>query len=76
VSFETAREVFEDPLHLSVLDKRFNYFEERWVTVGATQSSQILVVANLFFSDAGEEIIRLISARQATSLERQQYEQF
>ena len=74
VSFEQAKEVFEDPLHLSVLDKRFSYFEERWITIGATHTDQILVVANLFFSDSGEEIIRIISARKATSLERQQYE--
>lgn len=74
VSFEQAKEVFEDPLHLSVLDKRFSYFEERWITIGATQTEQILVVANLLFSDSGEEIIRIISARKATSSERQQYE--
>lgn len=74
VSFEQAKEVFDDPLHLSLLDKRFSYFEERWITVGATQDTQLLVVANLFFSDSGEEIIRIISARKATNLERQQYE--
>lgn len=74
VDFEQAKEVFEDPLHLSILDKRFSYFEERWVTIGAIHGSKILVVANLFFSDTGEEIIRIISARNATSRERQQYE--
>lgn len=74
ISFEQAKEVFDDPLHLSVLDKRFSYFEERWITIGATDNEQIIVVANLFFSDSGEEIIRIISARKATSLERQQYE--
>lgn len=76
VSFEQAKNVFDDPLHLSFLDKRFSYFEERWITVGATQDTQLLVVANLFFSDSGEEIIRIISARKATNLERQQYEHF
>ncbi|MEX1199285.1 MAG: BrnT family toxin [Methylophaga sp.] len=74
ISFEQAKEVFDDPLHLSVLDKRFSYFEERWITIGATHNDQILVVANLFFSDSGEEIIRIISARKATGLEKQQYE--
>lgn len=74
VDFEQAKQVFDDPLHLSILDQRFSYFEERWVAIGATHSSKILVVANLFFSDAGEEIIRIISARNATSRERQQYE--
>jgi len=36
---------------------RFNYFEECWITIGVTKKEHILVVANLFFSDEGEEII-------------------
>ncbi len=74
VSFEEAREVFDDPLQISKLDYRFNYFEERWITVGSTKKYQILVVANMFFSDEGEEIIRIISARKANTKERQSYE--
>ena len=74
VSFEEAREVFDDPLQISKLDYRFNYFEERWITVGSTKKYQISVVANMFFSDEGEEIIRIISARKANTKERQSYE--
>jgi len=74
ISFEEAREVFDDPLQISKLDYRFNYFEERWITVGSTKKYQILVVANMFFSDEGEEIIRIISARKANTKERQSYE--
>lgn len=29
ISFEEAKEVFNDPLHLSKLDHRFSYSEER-----------------------------------------------
>ena len=76
VSFEEAKEVFEDPLQLSKLDHRFNYFEERWITIGSTQKSKILVVANMFFSDEGEEIIRIISARKANNNERKSYEKY
>ena len=61
VSFEEAKEVFDDALQISKLDHRFNYFEERWITLGATQKEKLLVVANLFFTDEGEEIIRIIS---------------
>lgn len=75
VSFEEAREVFDDPLHLSILDDRFNYFEERWISIGKTKKSFTLVVANLFFNDDGEEVIRIISARRATVNERKQYEE-
>ncbi len=76
VSFEQAQEVFYDPLHLSKLDKRFSYFEERWITVGSTSQSEIVVVANLFFNSDGEEVIRIISARIATARERKQYETY
>ena len=75
VSFEEAKEVFEDPFHISKLDYRFDYFEERWITLGSTKKDKILVVANMFFDDNGEEIIRIISARKANQKERNFYEQ-
>ncbi|MFW5712288.1 MAG: BrnT family toxin [bacterium] len=75
ISFETAVEVFHDPLHLSILDARFNYFEERWITLGASNDLLLLVVAHLYFTYQGEEVIRIISAREATANERRQYEQ-
>lgn len=75
VSFEEAKEVFGDPLHISKLDYRFSYFEERWITIGSTKDDKILVVANIFFDDSGEEIIRIISARKANSKEKDFYEQ-
>lgn len=74
VSFEQAVEVFEDPLHIATCDHRFSYFEERWITLGHTKEQQLLVVANVFFTDEGEELIRIISARQATHKEMAFYE--
>ncbi len=74
ISFETAREIFEDPFHISKLDHRFNYFEERWITIGSAKNQAIIVIANLFFSEDGEEIIRIISAREADRKERRSYE--
>ena len=76
ISFEEAKEVFLDPLHISKLDYRFNYFEERWITLGTTTKDKILVVANMFFDDNGEEIIRIISARKANQKERIFYGQY
>ena len=75
ICFEEAQEVFLDPMHISKLDHRFDYFEERWITLGATTKDKILVVANMFFDDNGEEIIRIISARKANDKERIFYEQ-
>ena len=74
VSFELAKEVFADPLHVARLDHRYSYFEERWITLGSTKNRQILVVANVFFTDEGEEVIRIISAREANRSERSFYE--
>ena len=74
VSFEEAREVFDDPLHIALLDARFDYFQERWITIGATRRRRIVVAANLYFDDDDEEIVRIISAREATTKERRQYE--
>ena len=75
ISFEEAKEVFLDPLHISRLDHRFDYFEERWITLGATTEDKIIVVANMFFDEDGKEIIRIISARRANQKERTFYEQ-
>jgi len=74
VSFEAVRHIFDDSFHISKLDHRFNYFEERWVTIGSAKNNTIIVVANLFFSEDGEEIIRIISAREADRKERRSYE--
>ena len=74
VGFEEAAEVFADPLHMSWLDERFSAFEERWVTVGQTTEGVTLTVANLFFDERGDEVVRVISARRATNREREAYE--
>ncbi len=75
VSFNEAKEVFLDPMHISKLDYRFDYFEERWITLGTASKDKILVVANMFFDENGNEIIRIISARKANQKERIFYEQ-
>jgi uncharacterized DUF497 family protein len=77
VSFEEARQVFQDPLHISALD-RIGRGEQRWQTVGAVQGVAILLVAHTITdedADGGSvEIIRIISARRATPRERRRYE--
>lgn len=66
--------MFDDPLHLSILDRRFSYFEERWITIGESCARRVLLVAHLFFDTDGLEVVRIISAREATGNERRQYE--
>jgi uncharacterized DUF497 family protein len=74
VNFEEAKSVFDDPLQIAKLDYRFSYFEERWITIGTAKNQRLLVVANLFFTTEGEEIIRIISARPANPKEKVTYE--
>ncbi len=75
VSFEDAAEVFDDPLHVSILDHRFDYFDERWITMGSTKKGNVIVVGHLYYlTQEGEEIIKIITARKATKKEIKQYE--
>lgn len=75
VSFELAQTVFEDPLHLSILDRK-NNVEERWITIGKSADDKTLVVVHLYRTDEDDqEMIRIISARKATKREVKQYEE-
>ena len=73
VSFETAKHVFDDPLHLSRQD-RVQEGETRWQTLGMIEGVMLLLVAHTVSDEQGEHI-RIISARQATKQERRIYEQ-
>lgn len=72
ISFETARLVFDDPLHVSVPD-RHEHGEERWKTFGLVGPVVILAVAHTYGEENGEEVVRIISARKATKSERRRY---
>lgn len=75
IKFDEAAEVFNDPLHMSILDRLFDYDEERWVTLGASSSGAVIVVAHLYyFNEEGREVNRILSARKATRKERNEYE--
>ena len=75
VSFETAKLVFADKLHLSRQDRVENG-EARWQTLGMVNHTLLLLVAHtLVQQGVYEEQIRIISARRAAKLERKIYEQ-
>ena len=71
VSFEEASSVFEDHLSVTGADPDHSRGEMRWLTIGMSSRGRVLVVAH---ADEGD-IVRIISARSATRLERQLYEQ-
>jgi hypothetical protein len=70
VSFEEARTVFADPLFLIVQDPDHSIGERRFIIIGESESRRLLVVAYT----GADELIRLISAREATRKERRAYE--
>jgi uncharacterized DUF497 family protein len=69
VTFEMAREVFDDPLAVEWLDVREQYNEERSVIIG-TVESRVLYVA---YTMRGDDKIRIISARGAEPYEKRKY---
>jgi uncharacterized protein len=71
ISFDHAAMVFNDPLALTIPD-RVVEGEERWRTLGMI-AGIVLIVAHTYREEAGDEMIRLISARRATANERRAY---
>jgi len=73
VSFETATRVFADPFAVVEQD-RIENAEHRWQTLGSVSGYLLLLVAHTVRDDNDTEVIRIISARVATSKERRHYE--
>lgn len=71
VSFEDAVEVFLDEYRIEKIDDRFEYGEERLIIIGMVQTDVLFVVA----VEKGEELTRIISARDATKAEKRRYDQ-
>ena len=70
ISFEEAAAVFNDVLSLTKPDPDHSGNEDRFITIGSTGSSIIVVVVH---TDRDGRI-RIISARRAEPNERRQYE--
>ena len=75
ISFKIAMSTFEDPYALSKAQDRVVEGEERWQTLGAIGGEVVVLVAHTHVEEEGDEVIRIISARKATPLERKAYEQ-
>ena len=71
VSFEEAATVFGDPLSNTFDDPDHSAGERRFIIIGTSEKGRMLVVAH---TDE-DEIIRIISAREPTSGERNSYEE-
>jgi uncharacterized protein len=71
ISFEEAATVFADSLSNTFPDQDHSIEEQRFVIIGLSDQGRILVVAH---TDDGE-LVRIISAREATHGERKSYEE-
>jgi hypothetical protein len=71
ISFEEALTVFADDNALLLPDSDHSTEEDRFILMGFSASLRMLVVCHC--CRRGEEIIRIISARKATKLERVDY---
>jgi uncharacterized DUF497 family protein len=59
-----------------VFDAAHSQDEERWFTLGTSSEGKLLAVSHTYHQpeDADPAKVRIISAREATRRERQQYE--
>jgi len=71
VSFTEAATVFSDSLSATVPDPDHSGEEDRYIIVGMSNRSRLLMVA---FAERGDRI-RIISARALTRAERKAYEE-
>ncbi len=68
VDFELAKDVFRDPACLSSLDNS-SEDEERWRIIGLASGKVLLAV----FTERNNDVIRIISAREASNREERDY---
>jgi uncharacterized protein len=70
VTFNEAATIFFDPLSVTIPDPDHSRGEHRFVSMGISSSGRLLVVAH---TEQGA-VLRLISARPASAVERKRYE--
>jgi uncharacterized DUF497 family protein len=71
VAFEEAKTVFNDPLYIDFYDPDHSHDERRYLIIGESRQGRLLLVS---YTERGN-VIRLISAREATRTERKVYEE-
>ena len=70
ICFEDAKKIF-DGFTVDAIDNRFDYSEERVISIGMNEGVAILVVVH---TDRNG-VCRIISARRANNKERKRYEE-
>ena len=70
ISFDEAATAFFDPLSMTIPDPDHSVGERRFITMGASSSGRLIVVAH---TERGSTL-RIISARLVNASERKRYE--
>ena len=74
IDFRRAATIFRDPNHLSMFDDEHSDNEDRWITMGVDSNGTLRVVVHTFEQISKVQAnIRIISARKATTIEMNQY---
>ena len=71
VSFEEARTVFYDDNAIEFYDDGHSAREDRFLLLGVSSRLRALMVCHCLRE--GGDVIRIVSARKATAMERKQY---
>jgi len=71
ISFEEAKTVFYDPNAKVIFDPDHSKDEDRFIILGISKFLNLLVVCHCYKEN--DKIIRIISARKATTKEKKQY---
>lgn len=72
VTFDEASTIFADPLAVIFDDEEHSRQEIREIIIGHSSLGRLLLVS---FTERGEDVVRIISARKATKRERKDYEE-
>ena len=70
VGFDEAKTVFNDPRAISIANLDHSVDEQRYIVIGISNRLRVLTVS---YTERGDNM-RIISARKATTRERNNYE--
>ena len=72
INFDEAKTIFGDPELLTVFDEKHSDEEDRFISVGTSSQSRVLLAVH---TERTRNVIRIISCRKATRKERKAYEE-
>lgn len=71
VSFDEAKTVFDDAFYIDFYDPDHSIHEDRYLIIGESKQHRLLIVS---YTERNQKR-RLVSAREATRREREDYEE-